>query len=280
MFSKALLDATYVDGNPTKPLSPAHYKAEHHRFKQDFLFKAKEKAIPKELYASRLIQQFLIIKALETKLANLSKTEKAEISAFFALSYFQDLWRTSAMADDLRQFGVDPDAISPSQVVETTNTYLKDIEHLSPKLLLGHFLLHVAGFMHGGNIIQSKYIRPSNRLTTFQIPAKQYDFSTAISCLSTGKHTSMGLYVEMMKQIDEIVLNDDEYKALFNQCTGVYERMVGIYDDLCDMHTQQPKLSTPQFSLIIVSLVALGFILKLLNDCVNTTLALKGPSLG
>ena len=55
MFSKALLEATYKNGRPGKP-TEAHEQAEHHRFKTEFLFK--NKAISKEIYASRLIQHF------------------------------------------------------------------------------------------------------------------------------------------------------------------------------------------------------------------------------
>lgn len=180
MFSKALISATYKNGKPGQ-LTEEHEKAEHHRFKTDYLFKNAE--ISKDLYASRLIQHFLIIKAIETKLQNLPKTEQSEISAFFALSYLEHLWRTPAIENDLRQLNINPDEIHKNEITKSTEHYLENIEKFTPKILLAHFLLHIAGFMHGGNIIRSKYIEPSNRLTTYQITANQYDFSAAISFL-------------------------------------------------------------------------------------------------
>ncbi|WP_019215426.1 heme oxygenase-like domain-containing protein [Legionella tunisiensis] len=77
MFSKALLNATYKNGRPGQ-LTAEHERAEHHLFKSEYLFK--NEVIPKDLYVSRLIQQFLIIKAIETKL---QKADKAGMSAFF-----------------------------------------------------------------------------------------------------------------------------------------------------------------------------------------------------
>ncbi len=70
MFSKALLTATYKKGRPGQ-LTEAHEKAEHHRFKTDYLFKNKK--IVKALYVSRLIQHFLIIKTLENQLQRLAE---------------------------------------------------------------------------------------------------------------------------------------------------------------------------------------------------------------
>ncbi|HAT1595686.1 TPA: heme oxygenase [Legionella pneumophila] len=266
MFSKALITATYKNGKPGQ-LTEEHEKAEHHRFKTEYLFKNAK--IPKDLYASRLIQHFLIIKAIETKLQSLSKTEQSEISAFFALSYLEHLWRTPGIENDLRQLSINPDEIHKNEIAKSTEHYLENIEKFTPKILLAHFLLHIAGFMHGGNIIRSKYIEPSNRLTTYQITADQYDFSAAISFLSSGKHSPLALYQEVMKQIDNIVLTGDEYPEILEQCKGIYETMSNIYDDLCDMHTHHRKLPTYSLAAISVSLVALGLILKLLMDFLN-----------
>lgn len=264
MFSKALLNATYKNGRPGQ-LTAEHERAEHHRFKSEYLFKNKK--IPKDLYASRLIQQFLIIKAIETKL---QKTDKAEISAFFSLSYLDQLWRTPAMEDDLRQLGVNPEEISKDKITETTEKYLGDIEKLTPKTLLAHFLVHVAGFMHGGYIVQSKYINPSNRLTAYQIPAKQYDFSSSIPFLSTGKRTPLGLYQDMMEHVDKIEINGDEYVEVLAQCQSIYATMASIYDDLCDLYAQQPTLSPRSVAGFSVSIIVLALVIKLLADFVNS----------
>ncbi|AMV12988.1 hypothetical protein ULM_02860 [Legionella pneumophila] len=80
MFSKALISATYKNGKPGQ-LTEEHEKAEHHRFKTEYLFKNAE--IPKDLYASRLIQHFLIIKAIETKLQNLTKNRTVRNQRIF-----------------------------------------------------------------------------------------------------------------------------------------------------------------------------------------------------
>lgn len=266
MFSKALISATYKNGKPGQ-LTEEHEKAEHHRFKTEYLFKNAK--IPKEFYASRLIQHFFIIKAIETKLQSLSKTEQSEISAFFAISYLEHLWRSPAIENDLRQLNINPDEIDKDEITKTTENYLENIGKFTPKILLAHFLLHIAGFMHGGNIIRSKYIEPSNRLTSYQIAADQYDFSSAISFLSPGRHSPFAIYQDMMKQIDNIALTDDEYDEILEQCKGIYETMSNIYDDLCDMHAHHLKLPTYSLAAISVSLVALGLILKLLMDFLN-----------
>ena len=265
MFSKALLNATYKNGKPGQ-LTAEHERAEHHRFKSEYLFKNKK--IPKDLYASRLIQQFLIIKAIENKLQS-SETDKTVISAFFSLSYLDQLWRTPAMEEDLRQLGVNPDEISKDEITEATKKYLGDIEKLTPKTLLAHFLVHVAGFMHGGYIVQSKYIKPSNRLTAYQIPAKQYDFSSSNPFLSTGRRTPLGLYQDMMEQVDKIEINGDEYVEVLAQCQSIYATMASIYDNLCDMQAQQPTLSTHSIAVFCSSILVLALIIKLLADFLN-----------
>ncbi|STX39771.1 biliverdin-producing heme oxygenase [Legionella feeleii] len=279
MFSKALLNATYKNGKPGQ-FTAEHERAEHHHFKSEYLFK--NKRIPKDLYASRLIQQFLLIKAIETKLQRLANADKIEISAFFALSYLGQLWRTPAMEEDLRQLGVNPDEISRDKITETTEKYLGDIEKLTPKTLLAHFLVHVAGFMHGGYIVQSKYINPSNRLTAYQIPAKQYDFSSSIPFLSTGKRSSLGLYQDMMEHVDKIEINGDEYVEVFTQCKGIYATMASIYDNLCDMHAQQPTLSTRSIAVFGASIFVLALVIKLLADFLNpmTNHISRGPMTG
>ncbi|MCE0722814.1 biliverdin-producing heme oxygenase [Legionella resiliens] len=261
MFSKALLTSTYKNGKPGQR-TDAHERAEHHRFKTEYLFKNPK--IPKDLYVSRLIQHFFIIKAIETQLQSLSGTNKAEINAFFSLSYLQQLWRTSAIEEDLRQLGVEPETIQEHMKARTTQSYLEKIETLKPKALLAHFLLHVAGFMHGGNIIQSKYINPSNRLTSYKIPANQYDFFPAASFLST--ENPIALYGDMMKQVDKITLDEDEYRDIFEQCTGIYATMASIYDDLCDMHSLHPNRFVSSLALLTVSMVAIAFIFKLMTD--------------
>lgn len=269
MFSKALISATYKNGRPGQ-LTEEHEKAEHHRFKSEFLFKNTE--IPKDVYVSRLIQHFLIIKALEKRLKKLRGTDQAEISAFFALSYLEQLWRTPGIKEDLRLLGVAPDAITDSEIAKTTTAYLQNIKTFSSKVLLAHFLLHVAGFMHGGNIIQRKYIDPSNELTTYQIPANQYDFSRIYSFLPEGRRLSaLNVYQDMMKQIDHIALTEEEFAELLEQCKSIYGLMSGIYDDLCDMHTQQ--LRTVDYSSfgIVAGIVIIALILKILVDFLPAT---------
>lgn len=262
MFSKALLTATYKDGKPGKP-TEAHQTAEHHRFKKEFLYK--NKMISKEIYASRLIQHLLIIKALETQLN--TPEAKSELNAFFSLAYLEQLWRTQWMENDLSLLGVNPEAIPQENIAPATEHYLEHIKGLKPKALLAHFLLHVVGFMHGGNIIQNRYINPSNDLTTYKIPAEQYDFSPAIAEAKT--RGVMSLYAEMMQEVDKINLDEKEYAEVFAECNLVYTTMTEIYDDLCRMHTQQPKVTGTSLALLSVSIVALAFIMKLAADFFN-----------
>jgi hypothetical protein len=108
LYSKALLAATYKNGKPGVR-TDEHEKAECHRFKTEYLFKNKK--IPKDLYISRLIQHFLIIKAIEIQLQQLPKTTHSELSAFFTLSYLKELWRTPTIQDDLKQLGVNTETI-------------------------------------------------------------------------------------------------------------------------------------------------------------------------
>ncbi|MCL9685128.1 biliverdin-producing heme oxygenase [Legionella maioricensis] len=276
MFSyrSALLNATYKEGQVGK-LTDEHEQAEHHRFKKDFLFKNKQ--IPKDLYVARLIQHFLIIKAIETQLQKLD-SEKSEINAFFALSYIEHLWRTPGIQKDLQQLGINPDQIKESEIAPTTKRYLKDIEQFTPKVLLGHFLVHVAGFMHGGNIIRSKFIEPSNSVTDYQISTHQYDFSSAATFLQGGKGSSFAVYQDMMNKMDEIALDSDEYEEILKQGKSVYAIMTSLYDDLCEMHTNHPtydlaarhadKPTTSCYSLAVisVSMLAIAYIVTLLAD--------------
>jgi heme oxygenase len=266
-YSKALLHATYINGNPAKR-TDEHEKAEHHRFKTDYLFK-KNAPIPKDLYVARLIQHFVIIQAIESQLQNMSEEGKAEINAFFALAYLEQLWRIPGIQKDLEQLDVNIHAIHDAQITPATNKYLTDIEQLSPKRLLGHFLLHVAGFMHGGNIIQAKYIKPSNHLTTYQISAEQYNFSDAAALLNITHRASLSVYDDMMNQVDAIELNEEEYDDLLQQGKSVYETMANIYDDLCDMHTNQPKLNYYPLAVVCVSMLAIAYILNLLSAYSN-----------
>lgn len=261
-YKNALLRATYKrPGERTD----AHEKAENHPYKTKYLFK--KQAIPKDLYTARVIQQFLIIQSIERRLKNLSKDEKAEINAFFTFSYLDSLWRTSSMEADLKQLDVNPHVILPCAIAKRTRIYLADIEGLSPKMLLGHFLMHVAGFMHGGNIIQSKYINPSNKISTYKIPAQQYSFSSS----------PLMLYGEMMREMDKITLSDREYEELLEQCTNIYTAMTGVYDDLCEMHIHFTSLPA-----LLFSLVTFLVILKLLMDSLKseTTLILPSSSFG
>lgn len=274
MFTKALLASTYQDGRPGK-LTVEHAKAEHHRFKSDFLFKDIE--IPKAPYVSRLIQQFLIIKALERQLQKIPGKETSDISAFFALSYLDELWRTPVMEKDLQLLGIDPDHIDETQVTKSTKAYLKKIDNLPPKMLLAHFLLHVAGFMQGGNIINTKYLAPHNKLMAYKIPDHQYDFSSATSFFSKPTST-IGLFNDMMKHIDTIPINDEEYEEIFKECTGVYSTMSDIYDDLCAMHTRKSWGSA--LAITTICLLGLLCIVKIMQNYMNaststSTLGLK-----
>lgn len=265
-YSKALLNATYKNGMPGK-LTEAHEKAEHHRFKSQFLFK--NPVISKNLYIARLIQHFLIIKAIETQLNKLSSVEKSEISAFFALNYIDQLWRTPAIQNDLKQLGVNTDEIADNEIAKTTKTYIKNIEQLPPKALLAHFLYHVAGFMHGGNIIRSKYIELSNRLTAHQISTEQYNFTAVAALLPGERRSSIAVYQNLMEQLDTIKLDSNEYQDILDQGKNVYETMSSIYDDLCDMYTNQGSKLTLILSVITVSLIAVTFVLKFLPQYSN-----------
>jgi heme oxygenase len=262
-YKNALLNATYKEGRPGK-LTDEHQKAEYHRFKKEYLFKTT--AIPKDVYVSRLIQHFLIIKAIETQLQALPTKSKTALNAFFTLSYLEHLWRTPGIQKDLQQLGVDPEQIKDSEIAPATKSYLKNIEQFAPKILLGHFLVHVAGFMHGGNIIRSKYIEPSNELTDYQISTHQYDFSSAAAFLLGDNHSSFSLYNDMINEMNGITLNSEEYEEILEQGKSVYATMTSIYDDLCDMHTKQPTLSYSSLAVISVSMVAIACVLKLLAD--------------
>ncbi|KTC64708.1 heme oxygenase (plasmid) [Legionella adelaidensis] len=265
MFTQALLNATYKDGR-IGTLTAAHEKAEHHRFKKDYLFKNTK--IPKDLYALRLIQHLLIIKAIESRLQRLRPDEQSDISAFFSLSYLTHLWRTPGMEKDLEQLEIDSTAIPASAITHSTQEYLKRIEKLPPKMLLAHFLVHVAGFMHGGNIILSKYIAPSNRLTTYQIPTCQYDFSEALAHIDERRKTPIAVYQDMMRQVDQIPLSSEEYQDILNQCTGIYDTMAAIYDDLCAMQLKQKKVGKVA-ALVVISIVALSVIIELLSGSLS-----------
>ena len=262
-YKDALLNATYKEGR-VGHLTDEHEKAEHHRFKKDHLFKTT--AIPKDAYVSRLIQHFLIIKAIETQLQTLPAKDKTELSAFFALSYLERLWRTPGIQKDLQQLEVNPEQIKDSEIAPATKRYLENIEKLTPKALLGHFLVHVAGFMHGGNIIRSKYIEPSNDLTDYQISTHQYDFSSAAASLPGEKRSSLAVYDDMMKEMNGVTLDSEEYEEILEQGKSVYAKMTSIYDDLCDMHTKQPTSSCYSLAVISVSMVAIAYVLKLLAD--------------
>lgn len=256
-YSKALLAVTYKNGK-AGTLTNEHQEAEHHRFKS-YLFK--EKIIPKNLYIARLIQQYLIIKAIETKLQNVSDTDKLEVNAFFTLSYLDSLWRTLAMKTDLLTLGVNPDKIPNTQITAATKRYIQDIETLPPKSLLAHFLLHIAGFMHGGHVIKTKYIAPSNQLADYYISTKQYDFSSTANQLPERLNPSLAVYSHLMKEMDTIILTPQEYQAILEQGKIVYETMTNIYDDLCKMFIDQPRI-TYIAPILGVSMIAIAFVFQ------------------
>lgn len=259
MFKKALLNATYKDGLPGTR-TKEHEEAEFHKFKTDHLFKNKK--ISKDLYVARLIQQYKIIQILEIKLNNLMADEKSEISAFLTLNYLSSLWRTSFMQSDLTILGVNPKSIADSQIVEHTRLYLEQINTLSPKLLLAHFLLHVSGFMHGGNIILSKYIKPSNELSAYNIPFGQYDFSAAMSAVEVN--SPIAIFNRLMKDIEGISLSEAEQEEIINECKEVYVKMKEIYDDLLAMHIQKSSGVAQNTLIFYVSLVVITAIFSLL----------------
>ncbi|KTD46632.1 heme oxygenase [Legionella rubrilucens] len=267
-FTEALLAATYKNGKPSGALTEVHAKAEHHRFKKDYLFK--DKAIPKAVYASRLIQHYLIIQSLEMHLQALSTEKESALSAFFILSYLNELWRTPAIERDLQQLGINPKEIRASEVAPATTKYLEKINNASPQALLTHFLVHVAGFMHGGNIILNKYIKPSNELTDYQISSHQYDFSAAFPRLPEKSRSTLGLYQDMMTHLDtKLVFSSHDYDEVVKEALCVYEAMTGIYDDLCEMHARQPLVSTSSIAKVGVSLIVVAWVLKWLFDLFN-----------
>ncbi|CEG55732.1 biliverdin-producing heme oxygenase [Legionella fallonii] len=262
LFSQALLAATYQGGKYGKR-TDEHEKAEFHRFKTEHLFKNKK--IPEDLYVARLIQHFVIIKAIETQLKGLE--DKTPISAFFALTYIEQLWRTSGIRADLEQLDVNVDEIKDHQIAPATQKYLSDIKQLPPKALLAHFLMHVAGFMHGGNAIIKRYIEPSNALTNYQISTHQYDFSSIVS----GGGSSLNVYNDMMKQMDTIELEEDEADEIQKQCTEVYSTMTSIYDDLCDMYTKQSKLPYYLVAVVTIGMIAIAWFFDVLSPIMNDT---------
>lgn len=251
MFSKALLKATYINGKPGR-LTQEHAKAEHHRFKSNFLFKQVE--IPQNHYTSRLIQHFFILHAIEKKLQELSEAAKSELNPFFALSYLEHLWRTAKIKNDLNQLGLKADTIPETEATPSTAQYLKQIEGLAPKILLAHFLLHVAGFLHGGRIICTKYIEPHNRLGLYQISTHQYDFSATMS------KSAPALFHELMQEVDKITLNENEFNEIVDQCKSIYATMSSIYDDLTIMPTHQSQRALSTLALLGVSMMILAWI--------------------
>lgn len=157
-----------------------------------------------------------------------------------------------------------------SEVAPATVKYLGKIENASPLALLTHFMVHVAGFMHGGNIILSKYIKPSNELTTYQISTHQYDFSAAFPLLPEKKGSLMGLYEDMVVHLDaNLLLSPVDYDEVLNEARDVYEAMTTIYDDLCTMQIRKPLVSPASIVTIGVSLIAVAWILKWLFDWMN-----------
>lgn len=253
IYSKALLYATYIDGKAANPRTPAHEQAECHPFKTEYLFKTVR--IPREGYEARLIQHLVIIDALEKRLQHFSNEERTAISAFFAISYLDGLWRSPGIQKDLEQLGRDSAHIKKQHLALSTQDYVNRIEQLPPKHVLAHFLMHVAGFMHGGNIIRSKYIRPSNDVTDYQITAHQYDFSYA------GKTIS---FRDLMSQVDNIPLDETEYAAILAESEQVYTTMTQIYDDLWKMHVHQPGPLLPTLAIIAACVAAVSLVLRLM----------------
>ncbi len=264
-FTDALLQATYKGGKPGR-LTEAHRKAEHHRFKTERLFK--NTAIPKDLYVSRLIQHYVIIKALEQQLQCLNPEAKHSLNAFFTLQYLSELWRTPAIVRDLQKLGVNAQEIVPSQIAKATLAYTARFKTMPPKALLAHYLTHIVGFMHGGNIIQSKYIDPSNRLTQHQIPSEQYDFSSVYPFLHAyDKPNSFTVFRHMMIEVDKNELEEGEdFSTILSECESVYTAMSAIYDDLCDMHTLQPRFSTAKLVGLGVGLSVLAYLFMYLKN--------------
>lgn len=277
-FSQALLMATYKEGRLGK-LTEAHDKAEHHRFKTELLFK--EKKISKDLYVSRLIQQYLIIKHVEERLQKLqgySQNPETPVSAFFELSCLEYLWRTAAIKADLIQLQVDPDHIPAKEIVPATTAYLEQIETYTSLELLSHLITHVAGFMHGGLIIARQYIKPSNALTQHQISTHQYDFFKA------GK-SAHDVYQEMMTQLDKPELSEQEYEAVKQQGENVYVAMTRIYDDLYTIHAHQPQQTSVTQRAIMLTALFIGMALlahvltRLFNELSPDANPTPGPTL-
>lgn len=294
-FYTSIANATYNNGKPgPKNLTKAHEDAEKNKFKEA-LFGTEETRIvtpmiiPKKLYAARVIQQFAFIKALETQLQTLSSSDQPELKAFFALTYLQELWRTPAMKNDLRNLGVDPDNIPENSLTNTTKAYLEEIKTLSPEHLLYHFVVHIAGYMHGGNNIL-ELIAPSNQLTRnlYTIPSEQYDFSSA--CNKISSRFSVKLFKNMMETFGDKEISEEKYKELFDQCTHIYKTTASIYNDLSDMYLRHPQQAAmlmypdhPQpsaylkFAAMGVCIIVLPFILNLLSDPIEPVFSSPSP---
>lgn len=261
MFRNALYLATYKSGQPGK-LTDAHKRAEHHRFKSELLFK--KSTIPLKPYTARVVQQFVMIRAIESHLQNLSVKGQAELNAFFSLAYLNELWRTLPMEKDLKQLNIDPSSIKDHQLVKSTQDYLEKLKQLTPKELLAHFLLHVSGFMHGGNIIKRNHINPSNQITRYQLPTHQYDFFSAAQSLGANPPTSLALFNDLMNQVDKIELDKEDYERIVAQCTSIYTSMSAIYDDLYTVHNS--LLQQTQYTHFILCLGAITLALALVLE--------------
>lgn len=242
MFRTALFNATYKNGRPGT-LTPEHEAAEHHAFKIHHLFK--EKAIPKDVYVLRLIQHYIIINAMESQLKELSEHQRSELNPFFCLSYLSELWRADGIVRDMKALDVDPEHLDAQLIARSTRAYVQQLARLNPKELLAHYLLHISGFMHGGKILEKKYLEPSNALTSYQITSFQYDFSSITQGLERSGWSTMDVFNDLMNTVDRIELTNDELEALTIQCKSVYSTVSQIYDNLIQIRQDRihPKES-------------------------------------
>lgn len=121
-------------------------------------------------------------------------------------------------------------------LVKATKKYLNEIEELTPKALVAHFIIHIICFMKDSEIIHAQNIKLPN-LTYYKIPTNQYNFSFN----NKEPNDFSSIKNKMMESIDSITLEGNEYEELVGQCNKIYEYMTKIHDELFEIHPYQPK---------------------------------------
>lgn len=227
-LSQVLLHATYKDGQVGQQnLTEAHFWAEHHPYKIEYLF-LQGKKIPTNLYVARLIQHYYIFSALE-KALDAFKND-ANLKPFFRLNCIKELKRAFRIVQDLRKLGIDREKLCISKATDATRRYVEHIHQLTPEQVLIHYSLQVAGLMFGGPIIKSRYFVASNKLPGDQIPFEEYDFSEATKAKKLKSDAS--LFSTLDEALKQISVDEVQSPGVLQEAISAYSYMAEIYSDL------------------------------------------------